>query len=146
MALETGSREHRDFSIGTSLSELAGLLGAVREFLAERGLAQETLFTVELVLEELITNIFKYAGLDPITGRIAIHLELSRERLTFVIEDAGRPFDPVQAIEPDMGQRIEDRPIGGIGLCLVRRMVQLFRYDRRGGINHLEIGIDRPSQ
>jgi anti-sigma regulatory factor (Ser/Thr protein kinase) len=146
MASETGSRENRDFSIGSSLSELGGLSEAVREFLAQRGVSRTTLFTVELALEEVITNILKYADLAPGTGKIAVHLELASDRVTLVIEDDGRQFDPVQALEPDLGQRIEDRPIGGVGLCLVRRMVQLFRYERRGAINHLEIGIDRLSE
>jgi len=146
MASDTGAHESRDFSMGIDVSRLGALFAAVREFLARRGLSEQTLFTVELVLEEVVTNILKYGNLDPVTGKITVHVELARERVSLVIEDDGRQFDPVQAVEPDLGRPIEERPLGGVGLCLVRRMVQLFRYERTGVINHLEIGIDRLAQ
>lgn len=69
-------------------------------------------FTVELVREELLTNVLKYAGLAPETGRITVHLDLSHARVTLVVEDNGRQFDPVQALELDLEQPI-DQPVGG---------------------------------
>jgi serine/threonine-protein kinase RsbW len=145
MASDTLSGEQRDFSLGCDVSQLVGLLGAARQFLAERGLSEKTLFTVELALEEVITNIIKYADLDRGTGKIAVHLELARELVLLAVEDDGREFDPLQAKEPDVDQQIEERLPGGLGLCLVRRMVRWLRYERRGTINRLEIGIDRLS-
>lgn len=145
MASDTLSGEHRDFSLGSDLAQLVGLLATVRQFLMERGLSEKTLFTVELALEEVITNIIKYADLDRATGKIAVHLELAQELVLLAVEDDGREFDPLQADEPDVHQQIEDRLPGGLGLCLVRRMVRSLRYERRGTINRLEIGIDRLS-
>jgi anti-sigma regulatory factor (Ser/Thr protein kinase) len=145
MASETERPGIRDFSLGKDLGEFVRLSAAVHEFLRAGGVADETLFTVELALEEVVTNILKYAALDPVAGRITVHLERTPERVLLVIEDNGRQFDPVQAAEPDLGERIEDRPVGGAGLGLLRRMVQLLRYQRRGANNHLEIGIDRLS-
>ncbi len=145
MASDTTLHASRDFSIGGELAEFVRLSAEVHEFLRAGGVANETLFAVELALEEVVTNILKYAQLDPVAGRITVHLERTPERVLLVIEDNGRQFDPVQAAEPDLGGRIEDRPVGGAGLCLLRRMVQLLRYERRGANNHLEIGIDRLS-
>jgi len=146
MASDTQSRDQRDFVIRNDFSELAWLPNAVREFLAQRGLSERTLFTIDLVLEEVVTNILKYAYFDAESHQIAIHVALTPEQVVLVVEDDGRQFDPVQTPEPDVRQRAEDRPIGGLGLHLVRRMVQLFRYERRGVRNHLEIRVDRGSE
>jgi len=116
--------------------------------LSQHGLPAKSLFVVQLAVEELVTNIIKYAYCDGDPHQIAIHLQLTPERVHLVIEDDGRPFDPVAESKSEQRRAkiegpIEDRPIGGLGLYLVRSVVQLFRYDRRGMKNHLEIGVDR---
>ena len=146
MASDAQSRDQHDFTIRNDFSEIDGLPGAVHEFFAERSLSKRTLLTVDLVLEEVVSNIVKYAYLDAEPHQITIHVELTTERVLLVVEDDGREFDPAQAPEPDFAQRFEDRPIGGLGLHLVRHMVQLFRYERRGVKNRLEIGVNRGSE
>jgi anti-sigma regulatory factor (Ser/Thr protein kinase) len=146
MASDAQSSDQRDFTVRNDLSELDWLPGAVREFLAQRGASEKTLFTVDLVLEEVVTNIIKYAYLDARSHQIAVHVELTPEQALLVVEDDGQPFNPAEATEPGVERRLEDRPIGGLGIHLVRRMVQFFEYERRGGRNHLEIRVDRESE
>ena len=146
MASDAQSPDQHDFAIRNDFSELQWLSDAVREFLGPRGVSQRILFTVDLVLEEVVTNILKYAYLDAESHQIAIHVELTPEQVILVVEDDGRPFDPARAPVPELTQRLEERTVGGVGIHLVRRMVQLFRYERRGTRNRLEIRVDRRAE
>ena len=86
-------------------------------------------------IDELLNNIISYAFRDESEHRITIDMELSGERLTVVIADDGVPFDPLSVETPDTETSLQDRKIGGLGVALVRSVVDSVTYQRQIGKN-----------
>ncbi len=112
------------------------LIPGVLEELAERdNWPPDLVFKLNLVLEELGVNIVNYSGA---TGDIEILLVSDAERVTVEISDDGRPFNPLVDLEtPDISAPLGDRPIGGLGVHLVRTMMDEMRYSREDGKNKI---------
>jgi serine/threonine-protein kinase RsbW len=130
-------------SIGNEYGDLAVACRVLREFLATRGVEEEAAFRAELLLEEALTNIVKYAYAD--RGAHAIHVEADVEpgRVVLAIADDGLPFDPRSAPPPPLGAPLEDRPVGGVGIHLMRKLSESLEYERAGGWNRLTVRIPR---
>lgn len=97
------------------------------------------MFEAEVVLEEVITNAIKYGYREGERGRIELELGLDAEGLEIVIVDDARPFDPTQAPEPDLNLPLEARPVGGLGIHMVRNLMDSVAYDFSGGKNRLKL-------
>lgn len=122
------------------LAEVTRLAGEVEQFAAAHGVSDGTVFAVNLALEELVTNTISYGY--PNGGRHVIHLrlDLEGEQLRIAIADDGRAFNPLDKEEPDhLDAAVEDRPIGGLGIHLVRKLMDEVRYERRDERNHLSL-------
>lgn len=126
--------------IETRLDELPRLDAAVEDFAQEQAWPPDIAFQVKLVLEELGVNIVNHAHDDDALHEIEIKIASAADMLTIEIADDGRPFDPLtEAPEPDLDSMIEDRPIGGLGIHLVRTMMDEARYRREEGKNRLTL-------
>jgi serine/threonine-protein kinase RsbW len=90
-----------------------------------------------LAVEELVTNCIKYAYDDSHEHRIRIAIHLSEVEMVVTIEDDGHPFDPRSLPEPDTGLPLEDRPIGGLGIHLLRNLFDTLDYSRLEGHNRV---------
>ena len=103
-------------------------------------------FKVNLVLEELATNIISYGGGE---GRrdpdIEIHIASRNDELAIEISDDGRPFDPLNDAPPApvIDEKTEIAPVGGMGLHLVRNMMDSLSYRYEGGRNRLSMTTRR---
>ena len=104
-------------------------------FFADHKLSQIKLFTIELIVEELVTNTQKYGG----KGKIDIHIRLSADtetnRITLQIRDNALPFDPSRAKKIDTTLSIDKREIGGLGLLLVQEKSESMKYEYRNHCN-----------
>ena len=93
------------------------------------------IFKVNLVLDELWVNVVHYSGA---TGDVEVSLDTDADEVRLEIADDGRPFDPLsEAVEPDLDAALEERPIGGLGIFLVREMMDELHYRREDGKNRL---------
>ena len=124
-----------EFSIVNDLRDIAGVGEKIGAFCAEHGLAEEVSFEVHLALDELLTNTIDYGYDNDYEHRIDLLLRLQGDTLTVEIADDGRAFDPLQAAEPDMGASLQDRARGGLGIYLVRKMMDSVAYRRQDGRN-----------
>ena len=131
--------------ISNRLEEIPRLQQAVNAFLQERAAAPTVLFTTNLVLEEIITNIIKYGYTDQEPHTITITLEPAAQCLKIRVADDGREFNPLSAAPPDTSLDLAQRPIGGLGIHLVRHMVNALYYQRQANQNVLEMTIDLPA-
>lgn len=120
------------------LAEIERLAEAVERFCSDQRVPEDAAFHLNLVLDELVTNIVSYAY-EPAAGTREIEVRLARKASGIAVEvvDDGRPFDPLSAPEPDLSASVEDRPIGGLGVHFLRRLMDDVRYHRRDGHNHL---------
>jgi serine/threonine-protein kinase RsbW len=101
-------------------------------------LADEERARLQVILDELFTNIVTH-GYDDATwqGRIEVALCLRDDRLIIECVDDGRPFDPLLNSPPDLDLPARDRPVGGLGIAIVRGLVDTADYSRKGGRNYL---------
>lgn len=118
-------------------SELERLYEVVTRFLQTHGQAPKLISQINLVLEEMVTNVIKYA--EPKAGdpHVAVHLDLVARQLTVTLIDNGPPFNPLDHPEVDTTAPLEDREIGGLGIHLVKKLVDHMEYHRRDEQNHL---------
>ena len=127
--------------LSAELAQLRRYSQEVAGFLEAHALSPRVTYAVDLVLEELITNIIKYAYDDDKTHEIRVRVALEAEYVVVQIEDDGRPFNPLEAPAADVHKPLEDRPIGGLGLHLVRQMTEHMDYRRIGNKNHVEVRV-----
>ncbi len=119
--------------------DLNAALDQVEALLEERDSAPRLVYAVRLVMEELLTNTIKYGYDDAALHRIRVAFTLGSPA-TLRIEDDGHPFDPTAQV-PDVAldAPVAERPIGGLGLNMVRSQTASLTYRRDAGINRLDI-------
>ena len=119
---------------------LAVLPERLARFGAEAALPPGLTDTLALICDELAANIVHHgAEAAPPPSYFAIRVDRRPDGLAVLVEDNGQAFDPLSAPVPDLDESVEDRPIGGLGLHLVRTLVQEIRYERANGVNRLHL-------
>jgi len=124
-------------SIANRAGELARVADLLDRFGAEHGLDSEVVADMQIALDEVLTNIGKYAHADNAAQQIDICLTVRENVLEAVIEDGGAPFDPLQVASPDLGAPLQQRRVGGIGIHFVRNLLDEVSYERTGDRNRL---------
>jgi anti-sigma regulatory factor (Ser/Thr protein kinase) len=127
----------RSITLPAKVDALRDLQREVEIFSEEAGVGPALAMELDLILEELVSNIIKYAFPDERKGDISLSLECCANGIVMELRDAGQAFDPTVADTPNTTCSLEDRCIGGLGIHLVRNMVDTMRYERRDGINVL---------
>jgi anti-sigma regulatory factor (Ser/Thr protein kinase) len=130
-------------TVKNRIDELEPAALAVGQFLDEHAIDPRAAYSVNLALEEMLTNIIKYGYDDAGEHEIVIRAAVAPQWARLTLEDDGHEFDPLAAPDPDTGADIAQRKIGGLGIHLVRRMVNAMRYRREHGRNILEIEVAR---
>jgi sigma-B regulation protein RsbU (phosphoserine phosphatase) len=123
--------------IKNELSEIERMARLVDDFGRRHRFNAETTHNLKVALDEILTNIISYAYVDAGEKPIVTRLSLDQGRLTVELEDDGRAFNPLQVPEPDTKQLLEERPIGGLGIHLVRKLVDALEYRRQNDRNIL---------
>ncbi|HEY4417603.1 MAG TPA: ATP-binding protein [Verrucomicrobiae bacterium] len=121
--------------IRNSFAELARLNREVGELLAAVNASPAIVNLAELVLEEIVTNVIKYGFTDGAEHPIEIGVEADASGMTLSVIDTGREFNPLSLPDPDINAPIEEREIGGLGVMMVRTMMDSVEYRREGDKN-----------
>ncbi len=129
---------HGKFQItpNNDLSEINRMAQALESFGRSCALSEKTLSELNLILEEIVTNIISYAYDDDKPHQIGVSAVSDGVELSIEVEDDGRPFDPLQVDLP-CNQSLEEMRIGGVGLRLIRGLTSSITYDRKEGKNRL---------
>ena len=113
------------------------------EWIDGLGIPDEYNMPINLALEEIVTNVMLYAYPSSNEGKVFVEFVKAKgeagERLIFTITDSGIPFDPTQAPEVDTTLSAEDRDIGGLGIHLVRQLMDEIAYERSDNKNILTL-------
>ncbi len=127
---ETGGPK-LELTIPNRLTEYARVKEHFDTFSEHYGIPDKTRLKMHVVIDELLTNIISYAYLDDEKHDIGIKVELSADRLKVSMVDDGLPFNPLGIETPNTELSLEEREIGGLGIHLVRKMMDRVSYRRR---------------
>ena len=124
-------------TIRNRLEDIQRLPDLIAALAAEHNLPPAVVFDMNVALDEVLSNIIKYAYADQRIHEIAIRLTASKDEVIAEVDDDGRPFDPLSAPPPQLDQPIAERRVGGLGIHFVRNLVTAASYSRVGGCNRL---------
>ena len=118
-------------------AEAPGAVGAFLEtFLRAHAVAADDIARFMIAAEELVSNLVKYGYADEAArGAVTVTLRSAGGRVRVEMIDDGRPFDPFAQPAPDLEAPLEARPVGGLGLYLVKQLMDETSYRREGGRN-----------
>jgi len=125
------------FELKNDLSELEALCQHLNKFGQVTGLAEACITDVNICLDELFTNIVSYGFADDLEHIIWFTMNLDNQVLTLTIEDEGIPFNPLEKKDPEIPADLIDVRIGGLGIHIVRKLMDDIHYNRKQGRNKL---------
>lgn len=126
-----------EVTLKNNLAELDRLTLVIEEFGTKHQWPLKLIYGINLALDELVTNVISYGYEDAGEHEIHVRFSVENEQLRLVIEDDGRPFNPLDVAEPDLTKPIEERDVGGLGIFLVRKTMDHVEYQRRANRNIL---------
>ena len=115
------------------------LLRALEAFATEHRLPAKVLQAADLALEEHVTNVWHYAYADAALHEIRVRLSCDERALLVEVEDDGRAFNSLDVPPVDTSVSLEQRPVGGLGIHLMRQFMDTLDYRREGGRNILRM-------
>ena len=119
----------KEFKIKSDLAEVEKLRSFLRESLQELNLSEKAYFIIELSLLEICINIINYAYPQK-KGDLFLKTWQEKDRLYFEVRDYGLPFDPTQSKTPDIEEMVRNEKKGGLGIFLVRKLMDGLDYRR----------------
>ena len=121
----------------------AELAERTRAFLNGLGCADRAAMQVALIVEEMVSNVARYAWPDDAPRVFSFEVDARHEGdalvVTLTTDDDGTPFDPTQAAPPDLNADLDARPIGGLGIHMIRTMTDRQSYQRISGRNRFNV-------
>ena len=116
--------------IANEISEIGKLNAFIEEIGNEFSLGPDVVFNLTLVLEEAVVNIINYAYLSA---------RMHDDSIVLVLTDTGKEFDPTMAPDADISLSADEREIGGLGIFLIRQIMNEVKYERIEGKNILTL-------
>ena len=129
----------RHLILHNDIQKIPQLADFVETIAEEKQLSQSLAMGLNLALEEAVTNVILYAYPDGADGLVDVEAILKDHSLEFIITDSGVPFDPTAAPEADVTLPIDERPVGGLGIYLVRQLMDEVHYQRLDDKNILSM-------
>src|SRR5258708_50952 len=130
---------HREVRIESRQAEVRPVVALVEQFGAEHRLPTAIINDVCVSLDEVLSNIIAHGYGPEAGGEIIVRLDYAGDEFRVEIEDGGKAFDPLQAPPPDLSAELRERKIGGLGIHLIRSLMDDVAYDRIGGKNRLRM-------
>ena len=121
------------------IQQVVSLPGFLEEVFEASGktVSPEVVSSVNLAIEEAVSNVMLYAYPEGTEGVLDLEAQIGENSITFLLSDCGKAFDPTAKAEVDISAGVEDRPIGGLGIHLVRTIMDSVSYERRDRKNFL---------
>ena len=129
----------RTLELKNDIAEIPQLSAFIDTFAEEAGIDFSLVMSLQLALEEAVVNVMEYAYPKGTVGKVLVTASAEGDDLEFVISDSGKAFDPTAKAEVNVDLGVEDRPIGGLGIHLVRNIMDSVAYERKDGKNILTL-------
>jgi serine/threonine-protein kinase RsbW len=131
--------KERRTSVAAQAAHLPQLTAFLQEFWSSASLPPGECLAFELALEEIFMNVVMHGSAGGDLPQVHVSLALTPAGLTLTVEDDGPGFDPLSLPPPDVTASVTDRPVGGLGVFLVRKMMDTISYARVAGRNQLRM-------
>lgn len=125
--------------LANEISEISKLNDFIEDIGHEFSITPDVLFNLNLVLEEAVANVINYAYPKEDHEFIYLSASMHEGSIMLVLTDTGKAFDPTAAPEADITLSAEERQIGGLGIFLIRQIMNEVRYERIDGKNILTL-------
>src|ERR1700730_6465643 len=141
----------RQVRVPNRQAEIRGAVALVNQFGADNGLPDSIVCDLSVALDEALNNIIAYGYQDGAADEIVVTLGYAPPEILLEIEDGGRAFDPLQMPPPDLTAPLQDRKVGGLGIHLIRNLMDDVSYTRTVDKNCLRMvktvspGTPRPA-
>lgn len=130
---------YQQITLHNDISETPKIAEFIDNLVKENELDLSLAGNMNLALEEAVVNVMNYAYPKGQKGDINLEVYANEARIKFVITDEGTPFDPTTKADPDINASLDDRPIGGLGIFLVRQLMDSVNYERINNKNILTL-------
>ena len=131
--------QERHLILHNDIQQIPQLADFVETIAQEKHLSQSLAMGINLALEEAVSNVILYAYPKETDGLVDVEAILRKDSLEFLIVDSGVPFDPTAALVIDISLSAEERSIGGLGIHLVRELMDSVSYERKDEKNYLKM-------
>lgn len=122
-------------TIKNDVNELKNVFSLIEHFGKTHHLSKHITNRINVCADELISNIIFYGYPDKLMHDIEINISLSDDAVIFKIEDDGIPFNPLERCDPDTHECVESRKAGGLGIHIVKNLMDQLSYKREGNKN-----------
>lgn len=129
--------KRKTLKLSNKISELEAIQLCLDELVEKWNVPAALGMTLNLVIEEAFTNVVNYAYDDNLEHPIEIVFEMQENVLSISLIDDGIAYDPTQNATPDLSLSVEERSIGGLGVYLIKSMMDEVAYERKAGKNIL---------
>jgi anti-sigma regulatory factor (Ser/Thr protein kinase) len=130
--------EWKEIKIEAISENLDRTLDFVNAELEKMDCPPKTQLQIDIAIEEIFINIARYAY-GPKPGFAVIRIRTGPNEIRLEFEDKGMPYNPLEKDDPDIGIPVEDRPIGGLGVFMVKKMMDAVEYRYEGSSNLLSL-------
>ncbi len=130
---------HEEIVLQNNVEEVTRLSAFVKGFLGKLEMDRKIAAGLRLAVEETAVNVINYAYPEGETGTLTILADTNHQEVRFTLIDNGTPFDPTTVLEADTTLDAQNRPIGGLGVLLTRRLTDSISYTRQEGQNVLTL-------
>lgn len=135
-----------DIRLHADVGEAAALVSILEDFAAATAISGDALFRIQLALDELIVNVINYGYPDREPGDVSVRLRHCGDHVEITVSDDAVLFDPLKVPTPEIESGVEQRALGGLGVHLVRSIMDEVIYSVRDGRNHtwMCLALDQP--
>lgn len=135
---DTPYKENEELTIDARMEDLDEMMAFVDGHLEEYGCPPKVQIQIEVAVEEIFVNIASYAY-TPDTGPATVRIRIQDDTAVITFIDSGVPYDPLAKPDPDVTLSADERPIGGLGIFLVKKSMDSVSYNYQSGKNVLEL-------
>lgn len=128
-----------NYRLVNSIEQLPELADAIADFGMQQGWADGLIMQINLSLEELIVNTIEYGYGSGSSGLIEVVITANAEQLVLDITDDAACFNPFLLAEPDLSLSVAERPVGGLGVYLVKHYMDLYEHHETNTGNHIRL-------
>ena len=136
---EPSAGVERHLVLHNDLKEIPRLAEFVKVLASDVKMAPTLALNLNLALEEVVSNVMLYAYPPGSSGLVEVEAIVRDGNMDFIVTDAGIPFDPTSVGRPDLTLGVNERPVGGLGIYLVRTIMDQVSYARVDGKNVLSM-------